>query len=225
MYEASFLLLSVLILALSTATAQTEITLIHGRKTVFQKKWPSNYDEAEKLIPAIESALSKAKSKPEGILVVNGPGNFTGLRIGVTIANTLVFTYDIPIFSISTFQFLQKKIPESLERTTAILLKAGGGFVALKKLNDKQARLFHREKLPQILSKGKINFLVTDMKAQEKKKYVLPKNTHWLPEKKLKAFSQVVREYMKEKPQAHKMIKPLYLKPPTITISKKPIFA
>ena len=106
--SASFYLSFVSILVLSTATNQTEVALIQNRRILFQKKWPSNYDEAEKLIPALAN-LFKKMSPPEAILIVSGPGNFTGLRIGVTIANTLAFCYSIPLFSISTFEYLQKK--------------------------------------------------------------------------------------------------------------------
>jgi len=35
----------------------------------------------------------------EGIVVYKGPGSFTGLRIGVTVANTLAYGLEIPIVS------------------------------------------------------------------------------------------------------------------------------
>ena len=38
------------------------------------------------------------------ILVVNGPGSFTGVRLGVTIAKTLAYTLNIPIKTISTME-------------------------------------------------------------------------------------------------------------------------
>ena len=55
------------------------------------------------------------------ILVIAGPGAFTGLRVGITIANTLAFTQKVPIISISTFEYLQHKIPEKQAGTTAIM--------------------------------------------------------------------------------------------------------
>ena len=38
------------------------------------------------------------------IEVVNGPGSFTGVRIGVTIAKTLSYTLNIPIKTISSLE-------------------------------------------------------------------------------------------------------------------------
>lgn len=38
------------------------------------------------------------------IIVVNGPGSFTGVRIGVTIAKTLAYTLNIPIRTISSLE-------------------------------------------------------------------------------------------------------------------------
>lgn len=40
------------------------------------------------------------------ILVCNGPGSFTGVRIGVTIAKTLAYTLDIPIKTITSLECL-----------------------------------------------------------------------------------------------------------------------
>ncbi len=38
------------------------------------------------------------------IIVVNGPGSFTGVRIGVTIAKTLAYTLNIPIRTITSLE-------------------------------------------------------------------------------------------------------------------------
>ncbi len=47
-----------------------------------------------------------------GIIVNAGPGSFTGLRIGLSVANTIAYTYDIPIAGVAdetdTDKLLQK---------------------------------------------------------------------------------------------------------------------
>lgn len=52
------------------------------------------------------------------ILIVNGPGSFTGVRLGVTIAKTLAYTLNIPIKTITSLECLaissnskEKKLP------------------------------------------------------------------------------------------------------------------
>lgn len=52
------------------------------------------------LLPSI-SDLCKDKDYNQ-IIVVNGPGSFTGVRLGVTVAKTLAFTQNIPIKSITS---------------------------------------------------------------------------------------------------------------------------
>lgn len=57
------------------------------------------FHESEKLLALIDGLLKKAKVAPQaltGIIVVNGPGSFTALRIGVTVANTFSYVLNIP---------------------------------------------------------------------------------------------------------------------------------
>lgn len=57
------------------------------------------------VIPIIDSVLKEYKISAKDInevIVVNGPGSFTGVRIGVTIAKTMAYTLNIPIKEISS---------------------------------------------------------------------------------------------------------------------------
>jgi len=69
-----------------------EIALKEGGKTVAQKKIKTHYDQAEKLLPAIEKMIKARKLELKNIKkieVENRGGSFTSLRIGVVTANAL----------------------------------------------------------------------------------------------------------------------------------------
>jgi len=216
-----------LILGINTAIAKTALTLIKngdGYKTVFLREWESNRDEAEKLLPQIKAALKNGH--PDKIFVVAGPGAFTGLRIGVTAANTLAYAFNAPVTSCSTFDFLIASIPEELRKKTVIILRAGGEFVAAKVPSSKKAERIGKNELERFFSSRKsIEFAVSDMSAEEKKKCVLPKKIKWIPEKTIRPFDEVVATLIESgKNPSAKMIAPQYLLPPKITVSKKEIF-
>lgn len=62
-----------------------------------------------KLLPAIAYILDAADTKPEAlglIAVTNGPGSYTGLRIGVTTAKTFAYTLGIPLIGVNTLEAL-----------------------------------------------------------------------------------------------------------------------
>ena len=57
----------------------------------------------------VEEALNEAKEKgvkPEAVAVSSGPGSYTGLRIGVSVAKGLCFGFDIPLISVHTLETL-----------------------------------------------------------------------------------------------------------------------
>ena len=62
-------------------------------------------------IPTLVELLERNKLTMHDIndiIVVNGPGSFTGVRIGVTIAKTLAYSLNIPIRSVTSIEVLQK---------------------------------------------------------------------------------------------------------------------
>ena len=58
-------------------------------------------------MPLIDEILRNNDLEPSylnEIIVVNGPGSFTGVRLGVTIAKTLAYTLNIPIKTITSLE-------------------------------------------------------------------------------------------------------------------------
>lgn len=201
------------ILAINTATNITEITLLEDDKAVFEKSWESNYDEAEKVLPAIRAALKSSEKPLDGIFVVEGPGAFTGLRIGITIANAISYVTGADMHSCTTFEYLREKTKPEFAVQTTIVLKAGGGFLAQMKPGDKKHKIV--KEIPRV------KYVFSDIKKTEKKKYPLPPGTKFLPASAQKKLSQILPELMKKYPQKHKFVAPYYLSPPQITKSKK----
>jgi tRNA threonylcarbamoyladenosine biosynthesis protein TsaB len=89
----------ILALKTDTATAELQILTIDG-KLIATKIWEAGRQLSQQLMPEIELLLDSQKLKltdVSGIVVYRGPGSFTGLRIGITVANTLAYSLNIPI--------------------------------------------------------------------------------------------------------------------------------
>ena len=64
-------------------------------------------DLSSKALILIKELLTKNNlkiSEINKIIVVNGPGSFTGIRVGLTIAKVLAWSLDIPIITISSLE-------------------------------------------------------------------------------------------------------------------------
>lgn len=71
---------------------------INKQMTILKSK--SEKYRAQMVLPLMEKILKKKKLKIQdltGIKINRGPGSFTGLKVGLTIANTLSWVLQIPI--------------------------------------------------------------------------------------------------------------------------------
>jgi tRNA threonylcarbamoyladenosine biosynthesis protein TsaB len=93
-----------MILALDTSTPTTELLLTdRSGKILKQVKVEIGNQLSEQLLQIIEDALKGAGLKLNGLtglIFVNGPGSFTGLRIGASTINALAYSLNIPVIGI-----------------------------------------------------------------------------------------------------------------------------
>lgn len=85
-----------MILYLDTSNNKKTIVRLDDLKIVKTYKTP----RSQEALSLIEEALKKKKAKLEDIKeikVKTGPGSFTGLRVGVTVANTLAWVLGVKV--------------------------------------------------------------------------------------------------------------------------------
>jgi len=102
------------ILNLETATKNCSVSILQHGKTILCKEIAeSGYSHAERLHVFIEECLKESNitfKDLSAIAVSQGPGSYTGLRIGVSTAKGLCFALDLPLIAIDTLQVLASQL-------------------------------------------------------------------------------------------------------------------
>lgn len=102
------------ILNIETATKNCSVSLAKNGQTILCKEIAEQgYSHAEKLHVFIEEIINEAKisfSDLSAIAVSQGPGSYTGLRIGVSAAKGLCYALSIPLIAIDTLTVLASQL-------------------------------------------------------------------------------------------------------------------
>jgi tRNA threonylcarbamoyladenosine biosynthesis protein TsaB len=91
-----------MIILLDTSTPMCRLTLVDGDQQ-WQDEWQADRTLAKGLLRYLHTQLArhdKQFSDVSGIGVFQGPGSFTGLRIGLTVLNTIADAQSIPIVGV-----------------------------------------------------------------------------------------------------------------------------
>ena len=103
-----------LILNIETATKNCSVALSKDGKTLaIREIAEQNFSHAEKLHIFIEELFAESHLKLQdlsAIAVSQGPGSYTGLRIGVSAAKGLCYALSIPLIAVDTLEILARKI-------------------------------------------------------------------------------------------------------------------
>ena len=96
-------------LFLDTSTSKLIVSLYQGNECICLKNVDISNDLSSKVLPLIKLSLDESNLMIDDIkkiIVVNGPGSFTGVRVGVTIAKTLAWAKDIDINTVSSLEVI-----------------------------------------------------------------------------------------------------------------------
>lgn len=119
---------------LYTAIAENDNLLIEVKKEFGQSL-------SEEALPEIATMFEKTELEAKDIdkiIVVNGPGSFTGIRIGITIAKVYAWTLNIPIISISALEVMALSSDEDKYHIPVIDARRKYVFAAIYDTNYQQ---------------------------------------------------------------------------------------
>ncbi|MFM9987811.1 tRNA (adenosine(37)-N6)-threonylcarbamoyltransferase complex dimerization subunit type 1 TsaB [Flavobacterium sp.] len=102
------------ILNIETATRNCSVALSQNGNVIACKEIAeAGYSHAEKLHIFIDEILKENRlvfKDLSAIAISQGPGSYTGLRIGVSAAKGLCYSLDIPLIAIDTLEILARKL-------------------------------------------------------------------------------------------------------------------
>ena len=162
---------------------------------------------SEMALPRIVSMFEKEKLTAKDIdkiIVVDGPGSFTGIRIGLTIAKVYAWSLNIPITTITSLEAMATS--SKSEKIHVPLIDARRGFVYAA-VYDNEIELLK----PQHIPFDKLQLFLKDIKDYE---YIsndeldmIDKVNNYKPD-----YLKIIRKYKDKKPINPHLVNPEYLK-------------
>ncbi len=110
-------------------TCTNELILKLFKKNKVYKEITLTHDKSASqiLMPSIKKLLEDEEIN--NIIVVNGPGSFTGIRLGITVAKTFSYVKKIPIRTITTLEELAVSL--NTDKKIVALEENNGYFVGI----------------------------------------------------------------------------------------------
>jgi tRNA threonylcarbamoyladenosine biosynthesis protein TsaB len=117
------------LLAIETATEACSVALIHGQDIIARSEIaPRRHTEL--VLPMADALLAEAgigRHALDAIAVGRGPGAFTGVRLGVSLAQGMALALDLPVITISSLAALALEAPEDEDAAILAVIDARMG--------------------------------------------------------------------------------------------------
>ena len=94
-------------LFLDTSSKKLVVYLVKDKDILYFKELETTNDHSKYLVPFIDEALKQNNLSPKDInkiYVVNGPGSFTGTRIGVTVGKVFAYSIGVKVIPVSSLK-------------------------------------------------------------------------------------------------------------------------
>lgn len=104
------------LLLIDTSNQPLSVALTDGNDVLAEITNNTKTNHSVQLMPMIQRLFnesSMSKNDLDGIVVAEGPGSYTGLRIGVTTAKTLAYALNCKLYGVSSLKALAATINEN----------------------------------------------------------------------------------------------------------------
>ena len=98
-------------LAIETASSRTIVGIIEGDKVLFETFHEGATEHGFAITELVMKALEICP-KPDQVVVGMGPGPFTGLRVGITFAQSFALAREIPVIGVCSLDAIEIKESE-----------------------------------------------------------------------------------------------------------------
>lgn len=135
---------------------------------------------SERLLPSIHQLLNQCKWKLQEIdfiAVGQGPGSFTGLRIGITSANSLGYALKIPVVGFSSLELLERSIEAQTAELMILTRDACKGELFVRVVSGRLPKQVGTNPLETVCTPNELIDLVKNRVNQSGS---VSKNPHWL---------------------------------------------
>lgn len=104
-----------MLLAIDTSTQMISLALHDGAQVRVEETWHTSNNHTVELAPSIQNLLQRADASPSELTAVAvsiGPGTYSGLRVGVSLAKGLAGARDLPLVGVVSLDILALAQPQ-----------------------------------------------------------------------------------------------------------------
>ena len=172
------------------------ISIIENDKVIYYFNSHDSNQTSAKVMPILDESLKETNLNIKDInkiFVVNGPGSFTGIRVGVTIAKMIGFCLNIPLVSLNELELLASTNTDAEYNVSLIDARRGYVYGAIY---DKNLNSYFNEQ----------HILLSDLEKEYPNNYTIIDNADNVDIVKL------IKKHELDEPINPHALKPNYLK-------------
>ncbi len=113
-----------MLIAIDTSTAQVGLALYDGAQVLGEMTWTTRRHHTTELAPALSGLLSRCGVAMDVVCALGvavGPGSFTSLRVGLSLAKGIALARNLPLIGIPTLNVIAAAQPAAKQPLVAVL--------------------------------------------------------------------------------------------------------